>query len=356
MHGKIRDGLYSASFGPRASELRPLAADRSRRRRRDRRRPLALRHGARPGDRRLPGDHLHFNHSVFSTAVQLRPGDVMADVRVARLKDDRWSRIGAINRNPEASMRPPGPDQRPAGRPPATTAGAAVAWQEPDQTGTARIWLRRIFGTTPGPVLEASPTSWEGQPVTADADAFSLAVSAFAQVRVAFRIAPARARPSPAASCSTRCSRTYSVTAGKLTGAQLADGGAGAVGPVRPASPPATKAAAKARCGSASSPARSCARSASTTSGALAGVTVPAGPAGPGGRPGGDHRQPGRGRGLAAYAATRPDGRPAVAIRQEFTTGAAQTGLVFGRPGRPDLRTGDRSLRRWRRPDRLPAG
>ena len=148
-----------------------------------------------------------FNQNTFSTAVQLRPGDVMADIRVARLNGDRWSRLGAINRNPEASMRPPSATNGPQVGTGAEGA-AVVAWQEPDQTGTARIWMRRIFGTTPGPVLQASPTSWEGKPVTADADALSLSVTPYAGARIAMRVAPGRAPLWVAACWSTRCHPT----------------------------------------------------------------------------------------------------------------------------------------------------
>ena len=93
--------------------------------------------------------------------------------------------------------------------------------------------LRRVFGTTPGPVLEASPTSWEGQPVTADADAYSLAVSAFAQVRLAMRIAPNSGSVLSGRLLLNSLEPNFSLTAGVLTGAKLADGGpvAGGVGP-----------------------------------------------------------------------------------------------------------------------------
>lgn len=132
---------------------------------------------------------LKFGPTATSTAVQLRPGDVMADIRLARLKDDRWSQLGAINRNPESSMRPPTSTNGPkvgAG----VDGNAVVAWQEPDQSGVARIWVRRIFGSTPGPILEASPTTWEGTAVSGDVDAFSLAVTPLDQARIAMRIAP----------------------------------------------------------------------------------------------------------------------------------------------------------------------
>src|SRR5262249_22807114 len=80
-------------------------------------------------------------------AVQLRPGDVMAEFRVARLSGNRWSRLGPANRNVEASTRPPtGTNGPQVGI--GLEGGAVVAWQEPDQTSAARIWMRRVFGST----------------------------------------------------------------------------------------------------------------------------------------------------------------------------------------------------------------
>src|SRR5262249_30748868 len=88
---------------------------------------------------------LNLNQNTANrTAVQLRPGDVMAEFRLARLKGERWARLGAINRNPESSVRAPSE----ANGPRVVTnleGAAAVAWQEPDQSGAARIWLRRVL-------------------------------------------------------------------------------------------------------------------------------------------------------------------------------------------------------------------
>jgi PKD domain len=121
-------------------------------------------------------------------AVRLRPGDVLADIRVARFAGDRWSRLGNANRNPAASMRPPTSTNGPqvAVGP---TGNAVLIWQEPDQTGTSRIWARRVFASTLGPVYAVSPTSWEGKPIEEEADSFSLAVTAFEQARIAVHIA-----------------------------------------------------------------------------------------------------------------------------------------------------------------------
>lgn len=272
-----------------------------------------------------------FDTPGFTTAVQLRPGDVMAEIRVARLSGDRWSQVGPVNRNPEASMRPPGPTNGPqvaAG----ADGGAAVAWQEPDQTGTTRIWLRRIFGNTPGPVLEASPAIWEGKPVTADADAFALAVSPLDQVRLATRVAAGSPSPLSGRLLLSSLPANYSTTAGKLNGPELADGGAAQIGPPGVAANDEGGGEGSMRLGFlAGSQLR---QMAVDPNGALVGVTLPPGPA----------AQPGattvtavdpEGGGLAAYPALDPEGHPVVAVRQEFPSGSAQTGLISGSAGGP---------------------
>jgi hypothetical protein len=278
----------------------------------------------------------NFDGNSFSNAVQLRPGDVMADVRLARLRGDRWARIGAVNRNPEASMRPPSPTNGPRVAT-AADGGAAVAWQEPDQTGTARIWLRRVFGTTPGPVLEASPASWQGNPVSADADAFALAVSGFAQVRVAVRIASGAGSALSGRLLLNSLPSSDSLTAGTLTGAVLADGGGsgpppGGVGPPDVAVSDDGGAEGSMRLGflAGSQPAQL----GLDGEGALIGVPTPTGPPAPPGSAAVAAVDP-EGGGLVAYPAEDAGGSAAVAVRQEFASGAAQTGLVAGRLGGP---------------------
>lgn len=185
---KVRYGLYSASIGRGASSFRPsqlidpevgdgsfAGVDPS----------LS---GAATNQATVAYRVITYRFDGSREAAQLRPGDVLADVRVARLKDDRWTRIGAINVNQELSTRAPTATNGPkvgAG----VDGNAVVAWQESDQTGAARIYLRRLFGTVPGPILQASPSKWEGEPVSGDADAFSLAVTPLDQARVAIRVA-----------------------------------------------------------------------------------------------------------------------------------------------------------------------
>lgn len=271
-----------------------------------------------------------FKPGTFSTAVQLRPGDVMADIRVARLNGERWSRLGAINRNPEASMRPPtavnGPEVGSG-----LDGSAVVAWQEPDQTGTARIWMRRIFGTTPGPVLQASPSSWEKAAVSADAEAFSLAVTPYTGAQVGFRIGTAPGSALAGRLLVNSLPASFSPAAGTLSGPLLADSG------TLPAGPPdvaAVETSSKSTVTRLSFLSGSQLRQVQGSGGAMAPLSMPPGPtAVTGGEP--VTAVDPEGGGVIAYPALDPIGLPAVAVRQEFPSGAAQTGVVSGASGGP---------------------
>jgi hypothetical protein len=327
VHKQIRYALYSASLGPRASAFGPSQLVDP---------DVGEGIGVDPSiSATAPGQAIvayrvityDFDGTKFSTAVQLRPGDVLADIRVARLKEDRWSSAGTINRNPEASMRPPSATNGPQVLASAD-GSAAVAWQEPDQTGTARIWLRRVFGTTPGPVLEASPASWEGRPVTADADAFSLAISAFAQVRVAIRIAPAAGSVLGGRLLLNSLQPNFSLTAGTPTGPLIADGGsAGAIGVPGVAASDEGGGEGAMRLGFLAG--SDLHLIGVDNNGALTAVPTPAGPPG---LPGAQvvTAVDSEGGGVVAYPAADSRGRPAVAVRQEFPSGAAQTALLSG--------------------------
>jgi hypothetical protein len=126
--------------------------------------------------------------NVVSPIPQLRPGDVLAGIRVARYDGARWSVLAPVNRDPQLSMRPPSETNGPQagiGR----SGEAVVAWQEPEANGIARIWARRIFGTTLGLVLPASPTAYDGGAITGDATAFGLSVSPFGEAEVVSTVA-----------------------------------------------------------------------------------------------------------------------------------------------------------------------
>jgi hypothetical protein len=179
-----------------------------------------------------------FSNRLGTTAVQLRPGDVIAEIRIARFAGDRWSRVGVANRNPLTSMRAPTAANGPQVAIGAT-GNAVVAWQEPDQSAAARIWVRRVFGTTLGPAYLASPASWEGKPVTEDAATFSLDVGALDQARVASWVdaAPGSGLGGPRIFLTT-LGASYATAAAKPEGLVSAAGGAGATppGPLGPGS------------------------------------------------------------------------------------------------------------------------
>jgi hypothetical protein len=136
------------------------------------------------------------NSLVDSTIVPLRPGDELISVRVARYNGEGlpWTSLGTINAHPELTMRHPSASNAPvigvdlAGN-------AVVVWQEPDSTGVARIWARRIFGSRLGNVLQVSPESVGSVPITAEADAPALAVSPFGEARIAYRLAGGAGSP-----------------------------------------------------------------------------------------------------------------------------------------------------------------
>lgn len=118
----------------------------------------------------------------------MRPGDELVDVRVSRFNGRTWSSLGVVNRLPgQVTMRKPGASNAPVVA--VNDEGQAlVVWQEPEINGVARIWARRLFGTTLGSVLAVSPSSIAGVPVTVDADAPAVALGENGQAAVAFRL------------------------------------------------------------------------------------------------------------------------------------------------------------------------
>ena len=130
------------------------------------------------------------NSLVGSAITPLRPGDELISVRVARYNGEGlpWTSLGTINTHPSLTMRHPSTSNAPAIG--VTLNGNAVlAWQEPDSSGTARIWARRIFGGRLGNVLQVSPESVGGRQITAEADAPAVAVNGLGEARIAYRLA-----------------------------------------------------------------------------------------------------------------------------------------------------------------------
>jgi hypothetical protein len=136
---------------------------------------------------RVVTDPLDF---TSATGIQpMRPGDELMDVRVARFNGMTWSALGAVNRlEGQVTMRPPTAENAPVIRTDLAGTSAVVLWQEPGIDGVARIWARRISGTTEGYVLPVSPSTLDGKPVTVDADMPALAVSTLAEAKAVFRL------------------------------------------------------------------------------------------------------------------------------------------------------------------------
>jgi hypothetical protein len=334
VNGEIRDGLYSATLDPGTVEFGPpLLVDPN----------VAKGTGVDPSlAGTVPGKAIVAYRVVTKTfglpgetsnAAQLRPGDVLADIRVARLEGDRWSRLGAVNRNPAASMRPPTAENGPkvaigaSGR-------AVVAWQEPDQSGVARVWMRRIGGTTLGTVFAASPEAWEGSPVLGDATALSVAVTSLDRARVAVRVEGGPSTSSGGGRIFlVSLASSASSSGGKPTGPTQVEVGSSTA----PIGPPAVATAD----GEGTEGSMLLAYSAGTTArvvgvnaqGSLAPPNSPGGPAA-------DPESPmvaaidSEGGGAIAYVTTA-EGLPGVAVRQELPEGGSQTGTLYSPLGGP---------------------
>ncbi len=166
----------------------------------------------------------------------LRPGDVIEEVRVAHYNGRRWLRLGAINRDAGVSMRPPTEANAPriAIGP---TGNGVVVWQEPDIEGVARIWARRLFGSTLDYVMPVSAETYNGVPIGQDAEAPSLAVSRLGEAVVAYRqgVGPGSPLPGPRIFLNT-LPNGEALSGAELLGSSIADsavsgGAAASVGP-----------------------------------------------------------------------------------------------------------------------------
>jgi hypothetical protein len=126
---------------------------------------------------------------VASQWAQCSAGGTQMEIRAARYSYLFWTSLGSINRAPQITLRAPTSANLPAiGIEDLPGNNGVVAWQEPDSGGVARIWVRRLFGTTRGNVLQASPSMLGGHTVTSDADSPTLSVSPYGGARVAYLI------------------------------------------------------------------------------------------------------------------------------------------------------------------------
>jgi hypothetical protein len=315
-NGELRRGLYSAALGQGSHEFgSALLVDPNLKAGTGTSPSVA---GTGPGKAivayRVVTHVFGLANEPVTDAVQLRPGDVIEEVRVARLEGDRWSRLGAINRNPTASMRPPSETNGPQVAIGAT-GRAAVAWQEPDQTGAARVWVRRITGTTLGPIFLASPESFGGKPISDDATAFGIGVTPTDRVRVVARVdGGAGSALGGQRMFLTSFASSASPNGAKPVGPEEVDG-AGASAPPGPLGAPAIAVTD----GPGAEGAMNLAYTSASTVESVGVDTV--------GKPTPPRAVSGS---VVAYEATDESGSPTVVVRQEFPEGELQTGLLYG--------------------------
>jgi hypothetical protein len=128
--------------------------------------------------------------------VALHAGDVTESVRVAHFDGLRWANLGAVNRNSGIAMRPPTEANAPriAIGP---TGNGIVVWQEPELSGVARLWARRIFGASLDYVMPVSATSYDGASISEDAEAPAVAFSRLGQAEVVYRQPAGASSPLP---------------------------------------------------------------------------------------------------------------------------------------------------------------
>jgi len=320
VHGVVRRALYSAELGPRAASFtEPLVVDPNLGEGRSIEASLA---GVEPGRAIVAYrvDTFEFLSGIAPLGgVQLVPGDVLAEIRLARYQGTRWSRLGAVNRNANLSM----PAATPAAGPRvgiANDGNAVVAWLEREQNATARVWARRVFGTSLGPTMLAGPSTWEGRPVTEDANGLALAVSPLGMAQVVSRVGGAGG--------ATR------LFADQLK-PRIEEGAEGFVGPVAVGGPAAGPVGAPA-VAVAESGKQNGTRVAFVAGTALQvaafGTAKPLGEAlTPPPSAAGEVQIAASVEGTTlAWTTTGADGLPAVAVRQEQGEGRVQTGLLAG--------------------------
>jgi PKD domain-containing protein len=265
----------------------------------------------------------------------LRPGDVAETVRVAHFDGTRWTRLGPINRNPGISMRSPTQANAPQLAIGATGNGVVV-WQEPEIEGVARIFARRLFGSTLDYVLPVSVTSFGGAPILQDADAPSVAVSQLGQAEVAYRQVSGPGSPLPGARIFVNTLPDgESASGAEFAGASLADAGATGDSVGRPSIDIDEKRDVRLLYHSNGTP-----RVVQGNDRGLVGA-LSLGPSFVGSEatpadevPSASVMNP-EGGGVSAWPSVEPGGATAVAVREDFPEGAVQTALVSGGDGGP---------------------
>ncbi|MGO9322830.1 MAG: PKD domain-containing protein [Solirubrobacteraceae bacterium] len=276
------------------------------------------------------GDVVYRVVSFNSTVPLLHPGDVIEQVRVAYYNGDNWSRLGSINRDSGVSMRPPTEANAPKIAIGPTDNGVVV-WQEPEITGVARIWARRIFGESLDYVLPVTATTYNGAPIDDDADAPSVAITRLGQADVAYRqsVGPGSPLPGPRIFLN-RLPDGESENGSEFTGAQVADAAVpgGAAAKVGPPSVDIDEH----RELRLLYDANGLPRVVEGTDKGLSG-TLSLGPPFAGPEQASASVMNPAGGGVSAWPSVNPQGQPEVAVREDFPDGAVQTALVGGGAG-----------------------
>jgi hypothetical protein len=265
-----------------------------------------------------------------TTIPLLRPGDVIEEVRLAHFNGQTWSRLGAINRDSGVSMRPPTQANAPRVAIGATGNGVVV-WQEPDISGVARIWARRVFGRALDYVLPVSAGTLGTSAIGDDADSPSVAISRLGQAEVAYRqnVGPGSPLPGPRIYLNT-LPDGESASGAAFLGASIVDtavsGGAGAsVG--APSIDIDEKQDLRLLYASNGTP-----RVIEGNGRGLSG-TLSLGPPFVGSNLFAASVMNPSGGGVSAWPSADARGRPALAVREDFPGGAVQTALLSGGAG-----------------------
>jgi hypothetical protein len=275
--------------------------------------------------------------SFSNTVPLLQAGDVVESVRVASFDGERWSSLGAVNRDPGLSMRPPTEANAPkiAIGP---NGNAIVVWQEPEASKIARIWARRIFGKSLNYVMPVTTTSYNGTPIDNDADAPTVAISELGQAEVAYRQSWVTGSPLPGPRIFLNSlSDGESESGAEFAGAKIADpsvsgGHTASVG--RPSIDINSRREVRIIYDANGTPRvvertdqgvlTQTSLATSPFSGSALGPATEIEPASVVNREGG---------GVAAWPSTDAQGRPGLGVREDFPSGAVQTALLSGGTG-----------------------
>ena len=268
----------------------------------------------------------------------LRPGDVVEQVRVAHYDGERWSALGPINRNSGISMRPPTQANAPqiAIGP---TGNAVVVWQEPDISGVARIWARRLFGSSIDYVMPVSATSVNHVAIEDDADAPSVAISPLGQAEVAYRQAASSGSPLPGPRIFLNILPDgESANGAEFTGASVADaavpgGKAATIG--RPSIDIDERQDMRLLYDSDGQPRVVEGSDLGLTAALTLGSPFVGSELTPASELQSASVMNPAGGGISAWASADGSGRPGVAVREDFPDGAVQTALLGGGAGGP---------------------